>query len=111
MDYTNIAPRHAVCEERKVTSEREDRMRVDIENMDVRLEEERKRSAELLMQVKPTLTVMLPRESLLTENYLFIYKVNHSLYQSSRGVLNLKIRFYLMKQRSSIDICEFLNGI
>ncbi|XP_035468900.1 centrosomal protein of 55 kDa isoform X2 [Scophthalmus maximus] len=46
-----FSSRHAVCEERKVTSEREDRMRVDIENMDVRLEEERKRSAELLMQV------------------------------------------------------------
>lgn len=51
LDCINIAFRHAVCEERKVSSERADRMRVELENMEIRLEEERKRSAELLMQV------------------------------------------------------------
>lgn len=51
VNYINVASRHAVCEERKVSSERADRMRVELENMDIRLEEERKRSAELLLQV------------------------------------------------------------
>ncbi|XP_030611296.1 centrosomal protein of 55 kDa isoform X2 [Archocentrus centrarchus] len=46
-----LSNRHAVCEERKVLSERADRMRVELENMDIRLEEEKKRSAELLLQV------------------------------------------------------------
>ncbi|XP_063338294.1 centrosomal protein of 55 kDa [Pelmatolapia mariae] len=46
-----LSNRHAVCEERKVSSERADRMRVELENMDIRLEEEKKRSAELLLQV------------------------------------------------------------
>ncbi|XP_022598573.1 centrosomal protein of 55 kDa-like isoform X2 [Seriola dumerili] len=46
-----LSNRHAACEERKVSSERADRMRVELENMDIRLEEERKRSAELLQQV------------------------------------------------------------
>ncbi|KAM4624555.1 centrosomal protein of 55 kDa [Polymixia lowei] len=43
--------RHVASEERKVSSERADRMRVDLETTAVRLEEERKRSAELLLQV------------------------------------------------------------
>ncbi|XP_069011672.1 centrosomal protein of 55 kDa [Embiotoca jacksoni] len=43
--------RHAVSRERNVSSERADRMRLELENMDVRLEEERKRSADLLLQV------------------------------------------------------------
>uniref|UniRef100_A0A8C6SX64 Centrosomal protein 55 like n=1 Tax=Neogobius melanostomus TaxID=47308 RepID=A0A8C6SX64_9GOBI len=38
-------------EERKVSSERTDRMTMELETMDMRLEEERKRSAELLLQV------------------------------------------------------------
>lgn len=46
-----LSNRHAVCEERKESSERADRMRVELENMDIRLEEEKKRSAELLLQV------------------------------------------------------------
>ncbi|KAM9424917.1 centrosomal protein of 55 kDa-like isoform 2-T3 [Pholidichthys leucotaenia] len=46
-----LSNRHAVCEERKMTSERADRMRAELENMEIRLEEERKRSAELLLQV------------------------------------------------------------
>ncbi|XP_042363433.1 cone cGMP-specific 3',5'-cyclic phosphodiesterase subunit alpha'-like [Plectropomus leopardus] len=46
-----LSNRHEVCEERKVSSERSDRMRMELENMDIRLEEERKRSAELLLQV------------------------------------------------------------
>ena len=47
-----MASRHVVSEERKVSFERSDRMRAELESMDVRLEEERKRSAELLQQVK-----------------------------------------------------------
>ncbi|XP_061822715.1 centrosomal protein of 55 kDa isoform X1 [Nerophis lumbriciformis] len=43
--------RHAASEERQVSSERVDRMRVELESVDLRLEEERKRSAELLLQV------------------------------------------------------------
>lgn len=43
--------RHTANEERKVSSELTDRMRMELENMDMRLEEERKRSAELLLQV------------------------------------------------------------
>ncbi|KAM6951576.1 centrosomal protein of 55 kDa [Aplochiton taeniatus] len=43
--------RHTVSEERKCSSERTDRFRLELENMDARLEEERKRSAELLLQV------------------------------------------------------------
>ncbi|XP_026206330.1 centrosomal protein of 55 kDa [Anabas testudineus] len=46
-----LGSRHAVCEERKVSSERADRMKAELENMEIRLEEERKRSAELLLQV------------------------------------------------------------
>lgn len=60
LDYPNTASRHAASEERKVSSERADRMRVELENMDIRLEEERKRSAELLLQVMFTITVMSP---------------------------------------------------
>ena len=40
-----------MSEERKCSTERTDRMRVELESMDVRLEEERKRSADLLLQV------------------------------------------------------------
>ncbi|KAM7381621.1 hypothetical protein PAMA_012458 [Pampus argenteus] len=57
-----LGKRHAVCEERKVSSERADRMRVELENMDIRLEEERKRSAELLLQVN------MLQKSLLSQN-------------------------------------------
>ncbi|KAI3365253.1 hypothetical protein L3Q82_010347, partial [Scortum barcoo] len=62
VDYINIASRHEVCEERKVSSERADRMRAELESMDVRLEEERKRSAELLLQVN------MLQKSLLSQN-------------------------------------------
>ncbi|XP_035002433.2 centrosomal protein of 55 kDa isoform X1 [Hippoglossus stenolepis] len=54
--------RHAVCEERKVLSERADRMREELESVDDRLEEERKRSAELLLQVN------MLQKSLLSQN-------------------------------------------
>ncbi|GAA6214264.1 centrosomal protein of 55 kDa-like isoform X2 [Lates japonicus] len=57
-----LGNRHAVSEERKVSSERADRMRVELENMDIRLEEERKRSAELLQQVN------MLQKSLLSQN-------------------------------------------
>ncbi|XP_055006290.1 centrosomal protein of 55 kDa isoform X2 [Boleophthalmus pectinirostris] len=43
--------RYTVNEERKVSSEMTDRMRIELETTDMRLEEERKRSAELLLQV------------------------------------------------------------
>ncbi|XP_054624992.1 centrosomal protein of 55 kDa [Dunckerocampus dactyliophorus] len=54
--------RHAVSEERQVSSERADRMRAELESADFRLEEERKRSAELLLQVN------LLQKSLLSQN-------------------------------------------
>ncbi|XP_062269643.1 centrosomal protein of 55 kDa [Platichthys flesus] len=54
--------RHAVSEERKVSSERTDRMREELESVDDRLEEERKRSAELLLQVN------MLQKSLLSQN-------------------------------------------
>ncbi|KAM9837935.1 centrosomal protein of 55 kDa [Aulostomus maculatus] len=54
--------RHAVSEERQVSSERADRMRAELESVDVRLEEERKRSAELLLQVN------MLQKSLLSQN-------------------------------------------
>ncbi|XP_039992228.1 centrosomal protein of 55 kDa isoform X2 [Xiphias gladius] len=57
-----LSNRHVVCEERKVSSERADRMRGELENMDIRLEEERKRSAELLLQVN------MLQKSLLSQN-------------------------------------------
>lgn len=56
-DYFNITSRHEVCEERKVSFERADRMRVELESMDFRLEEERKRSADLLQQVTLAFTL------------------------------------------------------
>lgn len=43
--------RHAVHDERKVSSERADRMKAELDSLNVRLEEERRRSAELLLQV------------------------------------------------------------
>ncbi|KAM6964036.1 centrosomal protein of 55 kDa isoform 2-T2 [Tautogolabrus adspersus] len=46
-----LSNRHEACEERKVSTEREDRMRSELESVEIRLEEERKRSAELLQQV------------------------------------------------------------
>lgn len=58
MDYFDISPRHEVCEERKVSSERAERLRVELESVDIRLEEERKRSAELLQQVTLAFTIM-----------------------------------------------------
>lgn len=60
MDEFGITSRHEVCEERKVSSERTERMRVELESMDVRLEEEKKRSADLLLQVAITSTAVLP---------------------------------------------------
>ncbi|XP_032358333.1 cone cGMP-specific 3',5'-cyclic phosphodiesterase subunit alpha' isoform X2 [Etheostoma spectabile] len=57
-----LGNRHAACEERKALSERSDRMRMELENMDIRLEEERKRSAELLLQVN------MLQKSLLSQN-------------------------------------------
>ncbi|XP_029978262.1 centrosomal protein of 55 kDa isoform X3 [Sphaeramia orbicularis] len=54
--------RHTVSEERKVSSELTDRMRMELESMDIRLEEERKRSAELLLQVN------MLQKSLLSQN-------------------------------------------
>lgn len=50
----NVSCRHEVSEERKVSSERTERMRMELESLEVRLEEERKRSADLLLQVALT---------------------------------------------------------
>ncbi|XP_008275805.1 centrosomal protein of 55 kDa isoform X2 [Stegastes partitus] len=57
-----LSNRHAVSEERHVSSERADRMRAELDNMEIRLEEERKRSAELLLQVN------MLQKSLLSQN-------------------------------------------
>lgn len=40
-----------MSEERKASSELAERMRMELESLEVRLEEERKRSADLLLQV------------------------------------------------------------
>lgn len=57
-----LRSRHTVNEERKVSHERTDRMRMELDTMDMRLEEERKRSAELLLQVN------MLQKSLLSQN-------------------------------------------
>ncbi|KAM6896991.1 centrosomal protein of 55 kDa [Xenentodon cancila] len=57
-----LGNRHAAHEERKVSSERADRMRAELESISIRLEEEKKRSAELLLQVN------LLQKSLLGQN-------------------------------------------
>lgn len=61
MHYFNVTSRHEVCEERKVSFERADKMRAELDSMDLKLEEERKRSAELLQQVTLTSTAMLSK--------------------------------------------------
>lgn len=70
MYYINAASRHDVSEERKVSFERADRMRAELESMDMRLEEERKRSAELLLQV--TLSKKLATRHLLNYSIAFL---------------------------------------
>lgn len=57
-----LGNRHAASEERKVSTERADRMRAELEAADARLEEERKRSAELLLQVN------MLQKSLISQN-------------------------------------------
>ncbi|XP_052334236.1 centrosomal protein of 55 kDa-like isoform X3 [Oncorhynchus keta] len=47
-----LSSRHTVGEERKCSADRADRMRSELDSMDSRLEEERKRSAELLLQIQ-----------------------------------------------------------
>ncbi|CAN9509244.1 unnamed protein product [Ophioblennius macclurei] len=54
--------RHAASEERQASAERTDRMRAELEAADARLEEERKRSAELLLQVN------MLQKSLISQN-------------------------------------------
>lgn len=46
-----LGSRRAVCEERMVSSEKADRKRMELDNMEARLVEEKKRSADLLLQV------------------------------------------------------------
>nr|XP_046211142.1 centrosomal protein of 55 kDa isoform X2 [Oncorhynchus gorbuscha] len=57
-----LSNRHTVGEERKCSADRADRMRSELDSMDSRLEEERKRSAELLLQVN------LLQKTLLNQN-------------------------------------------
>ncbi|XP_077481741.1 centrosomal protein of 55 kDa [Stigmatopora argus] len=57
-----LSSRNTVSEERQASSDRVDRMRAELESADLRLEEERKRSAELLLQVN------LLQKSLLSQN-------------------------------------------
>ncbi|XP_055751755.1 centrosomal protein of 55 kDa-like isoform X2 [Salvelinus fontinalis] len=57
-----LSSRHTVSEERKCLADRANRMRSERDSMDARLEKERKRSAELLMQVN------LLQKSLLNQN-------------------------------------------
>ena len=51
--------RQVVSEARMVSSERRGKMRKELEDMDTRLEEERKRSADLLAQVRPPACIRL----------------------------------------------------
>ncbi|XP_016890280.1 centrosomal protein of 55 kDa isoform X2 [Cynoglossus semilaevis] len=46
-----LGTRHAVCEERMMSSEKADRMRMELDSVEARLEEEKKRSSDLLLQV------------------------------------------------------------
>ncbi|XP_077407226.1 centrosomal protein of 55 kDa [Vanacampus margaritifer] len=62
MQTERLTRRHAVSSERQVSSERADRMKAELDSVDLRLEEERKRSAELLLQVN------LLQNSLLSQN-------------------------------------------
>ncbi|XP_029620325.1 centrosomal protein of 55 kDa isoform X1 [Salmo trutta] len=57
-----LSSKHTVGEERKYSADRADRMRSELDSMDARLEEERKRSAELLLQVN------LLQKTLLNQN-------------------------------------------
>ncbi|XP_029540501.2 centrosomal protein of 55 kDa-like isoform X2 [Oncorhynchus nerka] len=57
-----LSSRHTVGEERKCSADRADRMRSELDSMDSRLEEERKRSADLLLQVN------LLQKTLLNQN-------------------------------------------
>ncbi|XP_014013811.2 centrosomal protein of 55 kDa isoform X2 [Salmo salar] len=57
-----LSSRHTVSEERKCLADRADRMRSERDSMDARLEEERMKSAELLLQVN------LLQKSLLNQN-------------------------------------------
>lgn len=43
--------RQELCEERKLSSERAEKMRMELEAMGLRLEEKKRRSAELLQEV------------------------------------------------------------
>lgn len=80
VNYINVASRYAVCEERKVSSEQADRMRVELESMDIRLEEERKRSAELLLQVTLIYSLMLHLVTNVYHLFNHINKLNAYLY-------------------------------
>ncbi|XP_021431478.2 centrosomal protein of 55 kDa isoform X2 [Oncorhynchus mykiss] len=57
-----LSSRYTVGEEKKCSADRADRMRSELDSMDARLEEERKRSAELLLQVN------LLQKTLLNQN-------------------------------------------
>ncbi|XP_068161849.1 centrosomal protein of 55 kDa [Antennarius striatus] len=57
-----LSNRHEVLEEKKVSSEQVHKMTVELESMEIRLEEEKKRSADLLLQVN------MLQKSLLSQN-------------------------------------------
>lgn len=84
--------RHAVCEERKVSTERADRVRVELET---RLEEERKRSAELLQQVN------LLQKSLISQNeeQRRIAAVEQQIQLSAKDYENEKVDRQSMQQQ------------
>ncbi|XP_051925382.1 centrosomal protein of 55 kDa [Hippocampus zosterae] len=62
MQTERLGSRRAVSEEQRLSSERADRMKADLESLQLRLEDEKERSAQLLLQVN------LLQKSLLSQN-------------------------------------------
>ncbi|XP_078135483.1 cone cGMP-specific 3',5'-cyclic phosphodiesterase subunit alpha'-like [Sander vitreus] len=109
-----LGNRHAVCEERKASSERSDRMRMELENMDIRLEEERKRSAELLLQVNMLQKSLLSQNeeqrrlaALEQQNQKFCDFVDKQTGYKTKCMLS----FPLVADKECIGVCMALNKI
>ncbi|KAK7919586.1 hypothetical protein WMY93_010870 [Mugilogobius chulae] len=87
--------RHTVNEERKVSSEMTDWMRIELETTDMRLEEERKRSAELLLQVNMLQKSLLSQK----EEQMRIAALEQQIQLSAKEFENEKIDRQSMQQQ------------
>nr|XP_046232203.1 cone cGMP-specific 3',5'-cyclic phosphodiesterase subunit alpha' isoform X1 [Scatophagus argus]XP_046232204.1 cone cGMP-specific 3',5'-cyclic phosphodiesterase subunit alpha' isoform X1 [Scatophagus argus] len=106
--------RHVVSEERKASSERADRMRVELESVDIRLEEERKRSAELLLQVNMLQKSLLSQNeeqrriaALEQQNKKFCDFVDKQTGYKTKGVLT----FPVLAEKECLGVVMALNKI